>query len=379
MFEAVHVVPHSREDPDALCARLLELRRLYSDSPVLFPTCDSDVLFLARYRERLASSYRLPPGSEALPQLMDKLELAALAEKQSILTPRTVVCASVEAAEQAGRTLAFPVVIKPRSAHEWRKKGIWDQVGARKAILAETPQDLVTEYRSLAPVSAEILVQEYIPGVDSDIVVCCCYIDRDGELLGHFTGRKLRQSPPLFGTGCLVEATPVPEIAALSQRLLKGCGYTGIAEVEFKRDAASSRYVLIEVNPRHWDQHELGTLVGINLTWLAYQKAIGLSPKPCVPIYRADSAPRWIAEREALFLAARNAFAEISKESNQAHLRFRTLRVAGRTFIKLARLVRRPFVLPVLSARDPIPGIVLFSRLLPELFVMARHIRLKRA
>jgi D-aspartate ligase len=379
VFRRIHLVPHVRDEPEALCDRLLELRHEYSDPPVIFPTSDADVLFLARFAERLAPHYRLPPGRDALPQLMDKLNLASLAAKQSVSAPKTVLCASERDIGHAGLVLAFPVVIKPRSAHEWRKKGVWEQVGARKAIMVDTPDDLMTEYRSLASVSAEVLLQEYIPGGDSDIVVCCCYIDESGELLGHFTGRKLRQSPPLFGTGCLVEASPVPEIIPLSQLLLQGCGYAGIAEVEFKRDPASGHHVLIEVNPRHWDQHQLGTMVGVNLTWIAYQKAIGLNPEPCVPVYDAEQAPRWIAEREALFLIARSAMAEIREDPKKARVRFPLLRVAKRTFTELLRLVRGPALFSVFSRSDPVPGILFSYRLTCELFVLARHARTQKA
>jgi len=41
--------------------------------------------------------------------------------------------------------------------------------------------------------------------------------------------------------------------------LLRACGYAGLAEVELKRDSKTGAFQLIEVNPRHWDQHELGT------------------------------------------------------------------------------------------------------------------------
>jgi D-aspartate ligase len=210
-FRRVHRVPHSRVAPEALCEKLLALRPQYDDAPVIFPTGDADVLFLAEYAHRLEPHYRLPPGRDALPRLMDKARLAAIAHDHHIETPQTAVCASDEDIARISRTLAFPVVVKPRSAHEWRKVGIWEQVGARKAIMAPTPGELAAVYRTLAPVSPEILVQEYVPGEDRDIVVCCCYIDEGGNLLGQFTARKLRQSPPLFGTGCLVEAVPVPK------------------------------------------------------------------------------------------------------------------------------------------------------------------------
>src|SRR4029453_13477376 len=133
----------------------------YPDAPVIFPTCDSDVLFLAAFASRLAPHYRLPAGLEALPRLMDKMALASIAERAGLPTPRTLVCDSEDDIRHAASTLQFPLVMKPRSAHEWRKKGVWQLVGARKAIMVESPAELEAEYRDLRSVSAEVLLQEF--------------------------------------------------------------------------------------------------------------------------------------------------------------------------------------------------------------------------
>src|SRR5688572_12612222 len=88
-FRRVHQVPHGRVAPEALCEKLLAIRRHYDDAPVIFPTGDADVLFLAEFAHRLEPHYRLPPGRDALPRLMDKASLAATAELHDIETPKT--------------------------------------------------------------------------------------------------------------------------------------------------------------------------------------------------------------------------------------------------------------------------------------------------
>jgi D-aspartate ligase len=373
----VYTVHHSKDAPDRLLDELLALRGEHSLAPVLFPTCDADVLFLAEHASALSSSYRLPSGLAALPQLMDKLELAALATQSGIATPKTTLCTGEEQLEAIGQGLTFPVVVKPRSAHEWRKVGIWEKVGARKAFRVDSPAQLRDEIRALAPYSRDNLVQEYIAGDDRDIVVCCCYIDASGQLVGHFTGRKLLQSPPLFGTGCLVEACPVPEIVETTRTLLSACGYVGIAEVEFKRVPTTGRYTLIEVNPRHWDQHELGTRVGVNLSAIAYCAAAGRPTLPQTPSYPEHAHPRWVAEREALMLTARNALEAVRRDAPRAGRLATLCRVSWRSLRNYAALMQRPLVLPVFSLRDPRPGIALCIQLLSELTSLAFQARTK--
>ncbi len=115
---------------------------------------------------------------------------------------------------------------------------MWEEIGAQKAIIV----DLRLYYAQLANFTKEILIQNYVQGGDHDIFVCGCYVGRNGQLLGNFTDRKLRQDPPLVGTDSVVEAREVNEVLTPSVRLLKAFGYTGMAELEFKRDKSDGHF-----------------------------------------------------------------------------------------------------------------------------------------
>jgi predicted ATP-grasp superfamily ATP-dependent carboligase len=89
-----------------------------------------------------------------------------------------------------------------------------------------------------------------------------------------------------------VESVDIPALLEPTARLLRSLGYQGMAEVEYKLDAAGE-YKLIEINPRHWDWHRLGNASGVNLTWTAYCHLTG---RP-VERWRLPTAPaKWIAE-----------------------------------------------------------------------------------
>ncbi len=379
-FDGVYEVPNGRDEPEALCQSLLEIRRHHEQTPVIFPTRDFDVLFLHQYREQLSPFYRLPqPPGQSILRLLDKSELATVAHCHHIPVPRTAICSSSQDIEQQIPLLKFPLVIKPRFAYQWRRSGDWKKVGERKAILVTSADQLQDEYRRLAEVVEEILLQEYIEGTDSDITVCCCYINRNGELLGYFTGRKLRQNPPLFGTGCVVEAIDVPQILTPSIQLLRACGYTGLAEVEFKYQKKTNTFFLIEINPRHWDQHELGNLVGVNLTWAAYQDVICCSQRPQTPIYGKSATYKWIAEREALLLLLQKAYIEFTKlwesdDRTRVSKLSKVPHVVKKAVGELIDILSGQKVFAVADVHDPIPGILLFGRIFGELsrFLVAR-------
>jgi predicted ATP-grasp superfamily ATP-dependent carboligase len=377
-FHGVYPVPNGRDEPVQFCERLLTIAKDHRQKAVLFPTRDFDVLLLDRHRERLAQAYLLPqPGESAIARMMDKLELAAVAGRLGIATPTTASCMSAADIEQQARALRFPVIVKPRFAHQWRHRGLWERVGAQKAFIVESPGDLHELYRRLAGVNQEVLLQEYVPGVDTDIVVCCCYVGRSGALLGHFTARKLRQSPPLVGTGSVVEAIDVPELIAPSIDLLRAFAYSGIAEIEYKYDKATNTYFLIEINPRHWDQHELGNLVGVNITWLAYADMVGQKPLGSKPLYVPGVKYKWVAEPELALDVARNlamGMKRLSAETNGSPERGGGLK---RTYADLRNLLKGRKIYAVSRLKDPVPGIMMVIELIKDA-VKALRARLGR-
>jgi D-aspartate ligase len=368
-FHGSYEVPNGRDEPERLRDRLIEVRAGFPEHPVLFPTRDFDVLFLHEYREALAAAYVLPqPADSPILRMMDKLELATVAKQQGIPTPTTVVCRSAAELEREIATLRLPVIVKPRFAYQWRRKGLWEKLGAAKAIIVESAEELRLQYRRLSEVTSEIMLQQYVAGNDRDIVVCCCYVNRDGELLGHFTGRKLKQSPPLVGTGSIVEAADVSPLVAPTVKLLKAFGYCGLAEVEFKYDRAAGSYFLIEVNPRHWDQHELGALVGVNLSRIAYSDMVGIDTAPVRPLYRPGRQYKWVAERELIYALAQGVKNEVrATRAAKGWLRA-ALAAATNTLRDLRSLLRGQKIFGILKLRDPLPAMAMCRYLLSDAF-----------
>ncbi len=376
-FKGIYGVPNGRDEPKALCERLIELRKQHSDDPVIFPTRDFDVMFLHNHRCELGSLYRLPQNS-SVECLLDKLALFKIAKAHEVCVPATVVCTSLEELDAESPKLQFPIVVKPRIAAQWRTKGTWQAVGGRKAFLAGTAEELRAEYLRIASVSPEVMIQEYVAGSDSDIAVCCCFLDAAHEMTACFTARKLRQNPPLFGTGCAVETVDIPEIVPIATRLLRAAGYTGIAEVEFKRDGRTGKWFLIEVNPRHWDQHEIGAHIGVNLSWIAYQDMIGRPVKHQALQQKTAPQFRWIAETEALMLILRNAYVQVQENrrlpvscTQRLRYHFRSVKTL---FREAAFLLKGRKVFAVFHRRDPLPGFLLCVRTIRELCqTLARH------
>jgi hypothetical protein len=124
------------------------------------------------------------------------------------------------------------------------------------------------------------IVQELVPGGDDALYTVGSYLTREGDALGIFCGRKLRQTPPGIGTCRVGEAVWVQEVVDQGLRLLRALRHTGLSQVEFKRDQRDGSYRLMEVNPRLWQWHGLAAACGVDLPRIAFEDLTGERPDP---------------------------------------------------------------------------------------------------
>ena len=92
-------------------------------------------------------------------------------------------------------------------------------------------------------------------------------------MVALFAGRKLVCIPPTIGGTAVCVAAPevASELTASTREFIARVGYRGLGSLEFKRDAATGRFLIIEptVGRTDW-QEEIATLCGVNLPLATY-------------------------------------------------------------------------------------------------------------
>lgn len=259
------------KQPDALVERLLEFGRAQSERPVLYYDGDSDLLVVSRYRAELSESFRFVlPDAELVETLVDKARFQALAEDLGLPAPPAQRLSTVgEGASEIG--IRFPVVVKPLT----RQHETWKPVAATKALHVDDAQALRAVLARLAPNVPEVLVQEVVPGPESLIESYHTYVDTAGEIVGEFTGRKLRTHPRPYGYSTALTITWSEEVAALGREIANRLGLRGVAKFDFKR-APDGQLRLLEINPRFNLWHHPAAIAGVNLPALVYGDLVGL-------------------------------------------------------------------------------------------------------
>jgi predicted ATP-grasp superfamily ATP-dependent carboligase len=262
------------QDEDGLVAFLAELGEELDGPLPVFATHDEPLNAIARHAAELGDRFRYPfPPWNVLSRIQSKRGQLEAAEGAGIAVPRTVAPASAAEARSAGEELGYPVLVKPSSTEGFKRRF------KRQAFRCETGADVENAYAEAE--EYEPLVQELIPGGDDGLFTLGSYLAADGEALGLFCGRKLRQTPPGgIGTCRVGEAVWDQEVVDQGLRLLHALGHTGLSQVEFKRDARDGTLRLMEVNPRLWQWHGLAAACGVDLPRIAYDDLTGQRPEP---------------------------------------------------------------------------------------------------
>jgi predicted ATP-grasp superfamily ATP-dependent carboligase len=145
----------------------------------------------------------------------------------------------------------------------------------------------------LAATDLGFLAQELVPGSEDRIESYHVYVDEEGEVVGEFTGRKIRTYPPRFGISSALTTTTAEDVAAVGREVIDRLALRGVAKLDFKR-GPDGKLWLLEVNPRFTLWTHLGAVAGVNLPALAYADLTG-APRPAVGAARPGV--RWVWPR----------------------------------------------------------------------------------
>ena len=260
------------ENEGALYKAMVRVASSEDQKPILFCADDYHLHFLAKYAQALSEYYVIPRSynKATIEMFLDKRKFYMMCMKYSIELPSTYFPSDLGEVKSISREISYPCVIKPVFSYLWRKK-----LRGKKMVEVNSPDELVRQYMALSSFNKDLIIQEVVPGGDELIYVFGGYFDRNSEPLAMFTGRKLRQFPPKFGSASLVESLWCQEIAEKSVALLKKVGFHGVCGTEFKLDPRSGTFKMMEINIRPTLWFSITEASGVDIIYVAYRDLAG--------------------------------------------------------------------------------------------------------
>ncbi|WP_049898949.1 carboxylate--amine ligase [Halococcus agarilyticus] len=251
--------PRPQDDPAAFVDRIEREVRTH-DYDVLLPIADPTVAPVVEARHRLEPYAAIPfPEADTLRIGTDKKRTIEAAREAGVPHPKTLAPAELDVEEVADE-IGYPVVVKPRQG-----------AGRLGVSVCHTPGELEAAYANTPDHHHPLLLQEFVPN-GGERGVYTLY-NWSSELKAVTVQQRIRTDPPGGGTSTLRETVDDPGLISVTDDLLSGLGWQGVAMAEFRIDSRDGEPKLIEINPRLWGSLALSVGAGVDFPALLYELA----------------------------------------------------------------------------------------------------------
>ena len=269
---SVEVVEPNLEDDEVFCKTLIDFAGRYpkEQTLLLVPCGDNYIKLLVRNQDKLRPYYRFECISEELlMRLSIKESFYEVCTEHGFAFPKTTAC-SYENYKTVELPFDFPVIIKPsNSVAYWNCKF----PHKKKVFVAQNKEEFTAILNAIYGSSYKdhLILQEYIPGDDSQMRVMNCYCGSDKKVKLIALGQALLEehSPEGIGSYAAIINTRDDTPAQQMKDFLEGIGYVGFANFDMKLDPRDGTYKLFEMNLRQGRSSFFVTASGYNLAkWL---------------------------------------------------------------------------------------------------------------
>ena len=237
---------------------------------LILETNDYFSVSLSRNKERLQEYYKLvTPDWPILQKFIDKEKTSILAQEAGVPHPKTYTPSSLNHLGELVKDIIYPCILKPARSHEFSTKF------GTKNFQIDNEVQLFDKFRLCLDAKLTVMVQEIIPGPDTNLFRLQAYVDSTGTMSAKFFHRKVRQNPPQFGVMRVGVGTERnKDVERLSERLLRYAGYRGYCSIEFRKDPRDNQLKFIEMNVRMPRSGLLAITSGVNFPWLIYSDLV---------------------------------------------------------------------------------------------------------
>lgn len=288
------LVPHYKEEQEAFIDALIDYAKKQDAKPVLFPCHDSYLEAIDQHLDKIKQYYLIPQTEQGFAtRIMNKDTLHQLAVEQGVKVPESVTIDDPNFQEKINEQIKFPCLVKPVDSPTFMR------IFNKKLFKVHNMDELNEAIQNAEKYNLEVFVQRIIPGFDDHMHTYDAYLNQQSKVTHWTTCQKLRQYPINFGASVYTVQKYFPELHEIGSKFLEAIGYKGFGEIEFKKDAETGEFYLIEINARTTNLNNLLYKVGLNFPYITYRELTG-NPLPNKAVTETTNRAFWYVHEDLL-------------------------------------------------------------------------------
>jgi D-aspartate ligase len=202
---------------------------------------------------------------EMMDSLLTKIRFYEMCDRYGITYPGTFIY-DRSMGDSFSLPFGFPVIVKPSNGIRYWQHEFPAQ---KKVYRLNSEEELRTVIGQIygAGYDDQLIIQDFIPGEDSDLRVMICYSGKDRKVklmsLAHVVLEE--HTPHGLGNTAVLMNEYDPGLSEMLRNFLDSIGYTGFSTFDIKYDKRDGRYKILEINLRQGRSNYYVTAVGNNL------------------------------------------------------------------------------------------------------------------
>lgn len=217
------------------------------------------------HKDILKEKYIVPYiDSELKNKLIEKELFYQMCEEKGLDYPKTFIYSKGDKIENFG--FNYPVIIKPSdSVLYWQ----FPFEGMKKAYVANNEKEFIEITNSIynGKYDKNLIIQDFIPGDDSNMRVLTCYSDQNGKVKMMCLGHVLLEehTPKGIGNHAAIITEYDEALMEKFKAFLEDINYTGYSNFDIKFDSRDNTYKVFEINLRQGRSNYYVTSCGHNI------------------------------------------------------------------------------------------------------------------
>ena len=272
-------LPNPQSDIPLIDGLLAIAPQLQKDYPgkklLLIANIDSNVRDIMRREEELRKYYELAfPSLKVIKDTSDKVKFPRMAAEHGLNVPQTLEIDFSGSLEEELTKLEqvnepFPWIIKPATSAGYERLKWPGKAKVYSVSNQEEAQNLLADlyqHTHENPHARRFVLQPRVEGNDSFNLSVTAYVDQNLRvtMLGSAQVLLEDHSPTALGNPVAMITEPYPRLYEQVSSFLKGVGWHGFANFDFKVDSRTGIAYCFEVNPRIGRNSYYNTSAGMN-------------------------------------------------------------------------------------------------------------------